>query len=214
MFMMHNMKKSATVSPTTIVQIGDQVLRDIARPVQKEEFGTPTLKSILTRMSILLDSEDDGVAIAAPQIGESLRIFIVSHRAFLIDEEESAEGGKTYRRVPKETAPPVRDLVFINPEITKLSKKHSPVPEGCLSVRWSYGTTRRADKATVRAQDETGKWFSYGGSGLVAQIFQHEIDHLNGILFVDHATDIEEIPPEKIAEAKLRAAKEKASTTK
>lgn len=201
------------IPDTSIVQIGDPVLRAIARPVHTDEFNTPALRAILKRMSVLLDQEDDGVAIAAPQIGESLRIFVVSHRAFQIDETENEDGVKAYRRTNTPNIPS-RDLVFINPEIIKLSKKKSPLPEGCLSVRWSYGTTKRADKATVRAQDENGKWFTYGGSGLIAQIFQHENDHLNGILFVDHAADIEEIPPEKIAEVKMRASHHHDATNK
>jgi peptide deformylase len=84
--------------------------------------------------------------------------------------------------------------VFINPEIIKASKvKKSMRGEGCLSVRFTYGTTKRFDKATVKALDEQGKEFIMDGSGLLAQIFQHEIDHLNGILFIDHAHDIREM---------------------
>lgn len=89
-------------------------------------------------------------------------------------------------------------MVFINPEITKLSRKKIWVPEGCLSVRWLYGETSRADKATIRAYDEHGKLFTRGGSGLMAQIFQHETDHLNGILFIDHARNVEKITKEEM----------------
>jgi peptide deformylase len=63
-------------------------------------------------------------------------------------------------------------------------------------VRWLYGKTYRSKKATVEAYDENGRKFKMGGSGLLAQIFQHETDHLNGILFIDHAKDVkEELPP-------------------
>ena len=71
------------------------------------------------------------------------------------------------------------------------------MPEGCLSVRWLYGKVSRAEKARVRAYDENGKIFEVGGSGLLAQVFQHETDHLNGILFSDTAVDLREMPPEK-----------------
>src|SRR3990167_7584579 len=91
-----------------------------------------------------------------------------------------------------------KDLVFINPEIIKLSKKKYWAPEGCLSVRWLYGKVFRADKATVRAYNENGERFTRGASGLLAQIFQHEIDHLNGILFIDTAKDLEELNPEEM----------------
>ena len=90
-----------------------------------------------------------------------------------------------------------KDLIFINPKITKLSQKKGWVPEGCLSVRWLYGKTLRSQKASIEAYDEHGKKFIRGASGLLAQIFQHETDHLDGILFIDHAKDIKEELPGK-----------------
>jgi peptide deformylase len=66
-----------------------------------------------------------------------------------------------------------------------------------LSVRWLYGNTHRSKKATVTAYDEEVKKFTRGASGLLAQIFQHETDHLKGILFIDHAKDIKEELPVK-----------------
>ena len=69
--------------------------------------------------------------------------------------------------------------------------------EGCLSVRYLYGKIRRASRATITAYDENGQKIERGASGLLAQIFQHEVDHLNGILFTDHAKDLRDIPPEK-----------------
>lgn len=101
---------------------------------------------------------------------------------------------------PKDPIPP--DLIFFNPKIIKLSKTKKKVPEGCLSVRWLYGNVSRSTKAFIEAYNEKGEKVSRGASGLLAQIFQHEIDHLNGILFIDTAEDIEDIPPEKAAEAK------------
>ena len=67
--------------------------------------------------------------------------------------------------------------------------------EGCLSVRWLYGKVRRSEKATIRAYDEHGKRFTLGASGLIAQAFQHETDHLEGVLFVDKADHLEDVPP-------------------
>lgn len=179
---------------TAIVQNGDPVLRAVAKKVDPKEIGTKELNDILERMKIALEREGDGVAIAAPQIGVSLAIFIVSHRAFEL-EEDAGEAAKK----------PAKDMVVINPEIIKLSKKKRKMPEGCLSVRWLYGNTMRHEKATVRGLDEHGKSFTYGGSGLVAQIFQHETDHLNGILFIDHATEIEELTDEEIERIKAQS---------
>jgi peptide deformylase len=71
--------------------------------------------------------------------------------------------------------------------------------EGCLSVRYLYGKVRRSKKATIEAYNEHGKKFTAGASGILAQIFQHETDHLNGILFIDKAKQIEEILPEHMS---------------
>jgi peptide deformylase len=70
------------------------------------------------------------------------------------------------------------------------------MPEGCLSVRWLYGNVLRSTKASIEAYDEFGNKFTRGGSGLLAQIFQHETDHLNGVLFIDTAEDVEDMPPD------------------
>jgi peptide deformylase len=171
-----------------IVQKEAPVLRKTAEEVSVGEITSPKIRKILRDMKVALNSQDDGVAIAAPQIGVSLRIFVVSGKAFAYDNGQNADGGKGTKAAEK-------DAVFINPEIIKISRKKYIVPEGCLSCRWLYGKTIRADKARIKAYDETGKPFTYGGSGLIAQIFQHETDHLNGILFIDHATDLQEMPP-------------------
>jgi len=71
--------------------------------------------------------------------------------------------------------------------------------EGCLSVRPIYGKVRRATRATVEAYDENGKKFVKEGVGLLAHIFQHEIDHLDGILFTDKAKDMYEVPLEEVS---------------
>ncbi len=170
-----------------ILQKEEKVLREIAKEVSKADIGKPKIKKILSDMSKALKSQGDGVAIAAPQIGISLRIFVISGKIFS-PHFKRGEG------IPKgEKAPP--DLVFINPKISKLSREKAWVPEGCLSVRPIYGKTHRSLKATVEALDENGKKFTRGGSGLLAQIFQHETDHLNGILFIDHAKDLKEEKP-------------------
>lgn len=167
-----------------IVQKENKVLRQIAEEVQKDDIKSPKIKKILEDMKIALASQDDGVAIAAPQIDIPLRIFVVS--------------GKVHGIInPDEKDKNFPDMVFINPEIVKFSKKREMMEEGCLSERYFYGKVYRFSKATVRALDENGDEFTRGGTGLMAQIFQHEIDHLNGILFSDKSEDLVEIPPEK-----------------
>jgi peptide deformylase len=176
-----------------IVQNGEKVLRDVAKEIKISEIGSPKIKAVIKKMTEALNAENDGVAIAAPQIGESLRIFIVSGRAFDIEEGIYDENKK----------PVANDLVCINPVITKLSRDKSEMDEGCLSVRYLYGKVKRSEKASITAYDENGKKFSRGGSGLLAQIFQHETDHLDGILFIDKAKDVVDLPP-KNGEVKMR----------
>ncbi len=157
----------------------DPVLRQIAVVVGENEFGSQELSSDLSDMRQVLESFDDGIALAAPQIGISKRIFIISEK---INQDRKDE---------------IKNLTFINPQIKRESKKAVEMEEGCLSVRNIYGETKRKEKVTVEAQDENGKKFQYHGSGLIAQIFQHEIDHLNGILFIDHAKSLHEVTPSK-----------------
>ncbi len=169
-----------------IVQEGAPILREEATPVPEHLFGTPELRAIIRAMEEALAPEEDGVALAAPQIGIPYRIFIVRVDRTL-PPVELAEG----EPVPPKPAPEV--AVYINPAITKTSRKSHKVDEGCLSVRGVYGTTRRHERATIKAQDATSKSFTRGAGGLMAQIFEHETDHLNGILFIDHAVQLIEI---------------------
>lgn len=168
-----------------VVQKENKVLRENARELEPEEIKSEKIKKLLKRMSDTLVDYDEGVALAAPQIAESLRIFIVSGRFFnpdlKIKNEEEASRPKT------------KDIVFINPQIIKMSGKKDIIPEGCLSVEGIQGEIRRSGKVTVEAIDENGKKFTRGASGLLAQIIQHEVDHLNGILFIDSAKNLKKI---------------------
>lgn len=160
-----------------IVQKENKVLRQVAKEVPVKEITGGKIKNLIKKMSTVLSLAENGVALAAPQIGESLRVFIIDKNALLSRDKE----GK------KKTDP----WVFINPVIKKISKKKQDVGEGCLSVEGVFGTMKRADKLSVEAYDENGKKFTRGASGLLAQIIQHETDHLNGILFIDKAETIE-----------------------
>lgn len=166
-----------------IIQEPNEILRRIAAEIPKEDITSDRVKKVIAEMSEALYSQNDGVAIAAPQIAVSLRIFLVSQRVFAEGEDEMKEYAKE---------PP---LVFINPVIIKLSRKKEMMEEGCLSVRFKYGLVLRHTKVTVEAYDQDGKKINRGASGLLAQIFQHETDHLDGKLFIDKASNIEENPP-------------------
>jgi len=162
-----------------IVQIGDEVLRKETLTFDLSKIGTSEFEELIKKMFEVLSKEEQGVALAAPQIGISERIFIVSPKAYQAEEKNIGE------------------LVFINPAITKSSSKKSKLEEGCLSVRGKYGNTIRSNQVTVETYDKNGNQFTVGCSGLIAQIVQHEIDHLNGILFIDHAENVQDIEDEK-----------------
>lgn len=191
-------KKTIPHSPVEIVQEGDPVLRKKAALVPVEEIGSAKIKRVISDMIKALDSQHDGVGIAAPQIGHSLAIFVISGKAMQrIDEAKNEE--KNLGELPESVVPKkiYKDMVFINPKILKLSKEKKMMDEGCLSVRWLYGKVKRSIRATVAAYDENGKYFERGGGGVLAHIYQHETDHLNGVLFIDNAVDLEEINPDE-----------------
>lgn len=171
----------------TIVQDGAPVLRDIAEEVPEDVFGTPEFERLLADMAEALDKEPEGVALAAPQVGVGYRLFIV--RQDRVSEpsirEESGEQSVAKAQVD----------VYINPEIVKTSRKRTRAEEGCLSVRGVYGSTMPHERVTLRARRPDGISFERGAGGLLAQIFEHEINHLNGILFIDHATGMIELRP-------------------
>ncbi len=170
-----------------IVQKDDPVLRKIAKSIEVVDINTSKIKRIIEDMKTVLNSCDDGIALAAPQIGQSIRLFIVSPKAFeimsKIEPKQDIKGGNY--------------LVCFNPKITKTSSKKMLLEEGCLSVRWLYGKIKRSQKVTISAINEDGQKFERGASGLLAEIFQHEIDHLDGKLFIDEAFDLITIKPEE-----------------
>jgi len=158
-----------------ILQKDSPILRQKAKPIPEEMFGSKELVAIIHELSESLAAHYDGVALAGPQIGFSWRIFIISQKMFPDDETIK------------------QDLIFINPEITRLSKKKAWLDEGCLSIKNIYGKVLRSEKATLSAFNEVGEKFEWNGEGLIAQVFQHETDHLDGILFIDKAKDLRKI---------------------
>lgn len=170
-----------------IVQTGDSVLRGIAKEVPKEDFESAKLASLIKDMKKLLAKEKYGVALAAPQVGEPLRLFIVAGTAIEKRKKAAAERGE---EADSETDMPIEDQVYINPTLLKVSRMKKDKHEGCLSVRGKWGMVPRAEKATIKAYDENGKAFTRGASGLLAHIFQHEMDHLQGVLYTDKAKEL------------------------
>lgn len=163
-----------------IVQNGHSALRMKAESVAPTEFHTQELTNILSDMRDSLATQNDGVALAAPQLGITKRIFIVA--PFIFDEPHNHQ------------------LIYINPHITYQSKKTKWRHEGCLSCRWKVGDVQRHLEITLVAQNEHGDTFEIRADGLLAHIFQHETDHLDGILFVDKARDLRDMTAEEIRE--------------
>lgn len=148
-----------------IVQYGDPCLRTRAREVTK--FS----KKVRTLAEDMLDTmyKANGVGLAAPQVGESLRIFVLD----VSDPDD-----------------PLNPMVFINPKIIKKSGAMC-TQEGCLSFPQVYTDVRRYKNVTVKAQDLGGRPFIVeSDSELLSKALQHEFDHLNGILFIDHARNV------------------------
>lgn len=167
-----------------IVQKDNKILREIAKEVAVKDIGSKKIKNILKKLAEALAEKREGVAIAASQIGEPLKIFIIDGNVWKLKEKIIEHKEELSKKQP---------IVFINPVIKKISKKKQMVYEGCLSVERVYGTLKRSEKLTVEALDENGKKFVVGAAGLLAQIIQHEMDHLGGILFTDKAIKLEKL---------------------
>jgi peptide deformylase len=178
------------VKKIEIIQKDNPLLRKISTPVPLAKIKSPEIKAIISDMKKTIKNQTDAVAISAVQIAQPVRIFVVSKKVFKI-----IDNGLT--KAQDIVADTKNDLVFINPKIVKTSKNKQELEEGCLSVRYVYGKVIRPEKASIEAYDENGKKFSRGFSGLFAQIVQHETDHLNGILFIDKAKDLQEISHEE-----------------
>jgi peptide deformylase len=162
-----------------IIQKDNPLLRKVSTSIALSKIKTAEIKKVIADMKKAVLSQADAVAISAVQISKPIRLFIISKRAFDINSD-SKKSENT-------------DMVFINPKISRSSKSKQELEEGCLSVRYAYGQVERPEKVTVEALDENGKKFSRGFSGFLAQIVQHENDHLDGILFIDKAKNIKEI---------------------
>ena len=175
-----------------IVQTGDPVLRAIAKEIPLKDIGSSRIRGIIADMKALLAKEEFGVAIAAPQVGESLRMFVVASKV-LVRRRRGAEkpkGGKDTGEAYLEGLSQPEDGVYINPVMVKMSREKKTKHEGCLSTRGKWGEVPRAEKATVRAYNEKGEKIERGASGFLSHIFQHEMDHLDGILYTDKATEV------------------------
>jgi peptide deformylase len=159
-----------------IVTLPEPVLRRKAKPVT--DFG-PSLQALVDDM-IETMRVAPGVGLAAPQVGESIRLIVVEYP--LDDEQED---------------PPKKLYVVANPEIKEISTDTEMGIEGCLSIPGLQGEVERALAVTVRGRTRRGQPIKIKATGWMARIFQHEIDHLEGIVFTYRATKIWKPAPDE-----------------
>lgn len=150
------------------------VLRKKAHRVR--DFNDPKLQQLIDDMVETMLAAP-GVGLAAPQVAVSQRVIVVQ----LPDDEESKQeygedAGVLY--------------AVVNPEIVRASRERVDGVEACLSIPGYYGTVSRHVAVTVRGQDRAGKPIRIKARDWLARVFQHEIDHLDGVLFIDHASEI------------------------
>jgi peptide deformylase len=156
----------------TIITPSNPTLRRKARPIS--EPRAPEIQRLIDDM-IATMREAPGVGLAAPQVAESLRLAVIEYAP---DEDE----------LPEDAEPPEPKLyVIINPEISARSEEMVDGAEGCLSIPGYAGTVSRHQSVTVKALNRQGRPIKIKAEGWLARIFQHEIDHLDGVLFIDRA---------------------------
>lgn len=179
-----------------IVKEPHPVLRQKARDIAVPDISSKKIQNLIAVMKRTLASTPDGVGLAAPQVGEDLRLFIVSEEAEEIDRVKIEKRDHGKKPNSDDAKPyPVREwqyYIFINPRVTKQSKRKVDGHEGCLSVPSVFGSIERCEKITMQAYDEHGKKFTRGASRFFARVMQHEFDHLEGTLFIDSATNLVE----------------------
>jgi peptide deformylase len=148
-----------------LIILPDPVLRQVSKPVS--QVDAPLLKLADDMLETMYDAP--GIGLAAIQIGEPLRMLVID--------------------LAKEGEPPAPQL-FINPEIVEIGEERSVYEEGCLSIPDYYAEVERPATVRVKYLDRDGKLQEIDAEGLLATCLQHEIDHLNGVLFIDHISKL------------------------
>lgn len=156
-----------------IAQLGNPVLRTKAKPIEPDEIGSPEIQTLIDDM---IDTKEEyiGVGLAAPQVHESVQLVVI--------------GFNGNSRYPEKSDIPL--TVLINPKITDFSTDMEQDWESCLSVDNLSGLVKRAGKIRVSGLDRNGKEIEIEAEGFKARVFQHEIDHLHGMVFIDRMSDL------------------------
>jgi peptide deformylase len=154
-----------------IVYAGEPVLRQRAQKVRQID------KSITTLIDDMVETMHaaNGLGLAANQVGVLQRVIVVQ----LPPDEEDPQSGKLY--------------VLINPEITSFSQDQIAIEEGCLSIPYYYGEVTRPEAVVVKGRDRKWREVKIKAAGMLARALQHEVDHLNGVLFVDRMESMDKL---------------------
>lgn len=160
-----------------IVAYGDPVLRKVAKDIDADY---PNLKELILNMKETMYNAS-GVGLAAPQIGKDIRLFVIDASPFAEDDDLSEEDKKTLKNFNR---------VFINAKIIEEEGEEWAFNEGCLSIPDVRHDVMRKPKVTFTYQDEDFKTHTETLNGLAARVFQHEYDHIEGILFTDKLSSL------------------------
>ena len=158
------------MSHRTVLTHPNKELRVQSRSLSVEEIRSPKIQKLVDDMIETMEAEQ-GVGLAAPQVGEHIRLIIC----------ETKKGPEAY----------------FNPEIVKVSKRMTQSEEGCLSIPKVYGIVERYKSVKMKAYNRNGEPVLVKTGGLLSVIFQHEIDHLDGVLFIDRAHTVHDMSQEK-----------------
>jgi peptide deformylase len=160
-----------------IVQAGDPILRKQSRPLTKDEISSPSIQQLIESMRDAM-RDAPGVGLAAPQIGESVQLAVIEDRVEYISDLSANQLAKLQRS-------PIPFHVIINPKLSILDNSSAEFFEGCLSVEGYLAVVDRAVNVRVECLNERGEPVMIDAQGWYARILQHEIDHLNGTLYID-----------------------------
>jgi peptide deformylase len=160
-----------------IVQAGNPVLRSQGRELTREEIGSQSIQELIELMREAM-REAPGVGLAAPQIGESIQLAVIEDRAEYLSDLTPEQLARLQR-----SAIPFH--VIINPKLTFLDDSTARFFEGCLSLEGFQAVVDRAVNVRVECLNERGEEVTINAQGWYARILQHEIDHLNGTMYID-----------------------------
>lgn len=155
----------------SLVTLPSKTLHEPSIKLTKELLASKEIQQFIADMTPAM-YEYEGIGLAAPQVGKNVCVCIIG--------KDAVPGKK-------------KDMMLINPKYTKLSKKKVTDTEGCLSVPGKFGKISRYKDILVTALDENENKLEFEAHNFFARVIQHEIDHLNGILYIDKAHDIREV---------------------